>query len=332
MSSSHEIQRLLQQQREQITTRISQLEQIVSNPTSGQIVIQTARVELAQLREHQKTFTNTKQNKELADVKEDAIASKLKGKLEYALLKAKEDKVRYELDIHHQLLELRNNALIQQSNAQQRTNKAQLFSNEAISSQQQCEEALLAAQKALEDAKSLNIQRTQNLTRLQKVEASQDKEVLRLHEETTKNEVLIQTKLEKAGLSKKELKIIYDQNDIGKFTLDQVRKNVISSAGIKSGIGDKLKAKSKELENKKNKKKGNQSKGGYDPDDYEDEYGLSSESKSQVPNNTAIAAQEFVVKLGMCQYVIFMFCCIRCYMITPNTLIYQCNLLLSLSS
>ena len=290
----------LQLQREQINTRITQLEEIISNPSSGQIVISKAKVELAQLHEHIKTSSCSKQTKELAEIKEDAIASKLKGKLEYALLKAKEDKVRYELDIHHQLLELRNKALEAQYNAHQRTNKALQLRVDAQSSEDEAQLALEAATKALNDAKSLHIQRTQNHERLERTEQIQNREVKRLHEETTKNEVLIEQKLIKAGLSKKELNLIFEANNIGKFKLTPpVVGGEEGDVGGKNSVGNKLLIKSKELKEKADDtKKSTITPSSLSSPTSPDEY---MDNPSQQPTTTTIyeGAKEFVQKLDI---------------------------------
>lgn len=76
---------------EQTHARVAHLEAVIADPSIGQVVKSKARVELALLKEHDR---NDSVQRDLAEVKEAGQASMLKGRLEYAILKGKEDKVR----------------------------------------------------------------------------------------------------------------------------------------------------------------------------------------------------------------------------------------------
>ena len=166
--------------------------------------------------------------------------------------------------------------------------------------------ALEAATKALNDAKSLNIQRTQNHERLERTEQIQNREVKRLHEETTKNELLIEQKLIKAGLSKKELNLIFEANDIGKFKLTPpVVGGEEGDVGGKNSVGNKLLIKSKELKEKADDTKKStitpsSLSSPTSPDEYMDN--TTAGSPPQQPTTTTTiyeGANEFVQKLDI---------------------------------
>ena len=198
--------------------RISQLESILSDPTSGQVVISKARVELKlhYLAKKKNLSQSSTLQKDLADVKDAAVASKLKNKLEYAVLKAKEAVVRNELEIHEQLLELLGKAVEDQNAAQAHSAQARIDALSASRDVDAAQRELDAAQAKLTLLQKTDKVKQCDLRQVLQIEEYRTKEASHLQTETTKNEALITKKLVSAGLNKKELKLICEDNEIGK--------------------------------------------------------------------------------------------------------------------